>query len=520
MLPTPVTRTTLAEARAGHPATGHPPPPAAPAQADARPASRFRERQAGGVPFTQVPVAVLRAAGLPAGSRLLYSRLCAYRRQDPTCWPRQSDLAHQLGPATGVRTVQRLLQPLRAAQWLTSRRAGARQHYTCLVPLRPGGFVQIPTQLLRAAHLSMGARLLYGVLFSYRGRAGIYPGQARLAADLGVTSTRTIRRFLAELAEAGYLTWIKGGRGQTNRYHLTLPPATPPDEGTPASPAPPARTCQGREPQPPAGPPHTPRRSGQQATPVSAQQDATQPDPNITGDSKALPPCLIRQTTDPARHQLRPYLADLARELGDDSPPASSLTRATNLFRQSGLEWVAFLALLQEARRVTQQRTAQIQKRRGTAGGGQGKNKMPYFFAVLADRVRTGPGPTAPPLGPGPGVKAGTPRDARRPASAPQQGRGGPPARARLQARPSVAYSPLIAGAVLDLARTLHDELAGPVAVERALQLWQQSAWREETFLTALQGAARQQRSVRAVLHVLAAQFAPPEQMARPAGGL
>jgi hypothetical protein len=70
------------------------------------------------------------------------------------------------------------------------------------------------------------------------------------------------------------------------------------------------------------------------------------------------------------------------------------------------------------------------------------------------------------------------------------------------------------------LARTLHDELAGPVAVERALQLWQQSAWREETFLTALHGAARQQRSVRAVLHVLAAQFAPFDQTARPAGGL
>jgi hypothetical protein len=436
--------------------------------------------------------------------------LCSYRWQDPTCRPRQTQLAQHLGPTTQPRTVQRLLQPLRAAQWITVQRNGARQHYTCDVPLRPGGFVQIPTQILRAAHLSSGARLLYAILLSYRGRSGIYPGQARLAADLGVTSTRTIRRLLTELAAAGYLTWVRAGRGQTNRYHLTLPPGASRDERTgPSSrrsPLPRPRAAR----QPASGVPQATDLTTQQATPLSAKPDASKPDPTPSDDSNARARSLSAESTDPARQQLRAYVADLARELGDDVPLASSLSRAHNLFRRSGLEWEAFLVIVQEARRVTQQRTARIRKPRITGGAPPAKNKMPYFFAVLTDRLATGPrAAPAPPARPARsqarGLQAG-----RLSVPAPRQGRGGSPDDARPPVAPSAPYSPLIAGTVLDLAQTLHDALGGPSAVGVAHQLWQQSAWPEGPFVTALHAAARNQRSLHEVLHRLAAQIPPP----------
>jgi hypothetical protein len=405
--------------------------------------------------------------------------------------------------------VQRLLHALRTAQWITVQRSGARHHYTCDVPLRPGGFVQIPTQILRAAHLSMGARLLYAILLSYRGRSGIYPGQTRLAADLGVTSTRTIRRGLTELAAAGYLTWIRAGHGQTNRYHLTLPPGASPDERTGPSPrqSPPPRRCSERQPAP--GAPQATAQSPQQATPPSAKPDASKPDPILSDDSKAQARSLSVESTDPVREQIRAYVADLARELGDDVPLASSLSRAHNLFRRSGLELEAFLVLLQEARRVTQQRTARIRKQRVTGGAPTAKNKMPYFFAVLADRLAAGSRatvtpPARPARSPARGQRAG-----HRPAPAPRQGRGVPPAGARPPVATSAPYSPLIAGAVLDLAQTLHDALGGPPAVGLAHQLWQQSAWPEGPFVTALLAAARQQRSLHEVLQRLAAQITP-----------
>ena len=67
-------------------------------------------------------------------------------------------------------------------------------------------------------------------------------------------------------------------------------------------------------------------------------------------------------------------------------------------------------------------------------------------------------------------------------------------------------YSPVIAGAVLDLARTLRDDLAGPGAVQVALRLWQQSGWSEAQFVAALQAARGKQRRLSGVLEALARQ--------------
>ncbi len=64
----------------------------------------------------------------------------------------------------------------------------------------------------------------------------------------------------------------------------------------------------------------------------------------------------------------------------------TSTTRASNLYRQSGIALDAFIARLGEARAITQEQTAAIRTRvdDGTTAFPR-KNKMAYFFAVLED---------------------------------------------------------------------------------------------------------------------------------------
>jgi len=73
---------------------------------------------------------------------------------------------------------------------------------------------------------------------------------------------------------------------------------------------------------------------------------------------------------------------------------------------------------------------------------------------------------------------------------------------------PPPPYSPVIAGAVLDLARSLRDDLAGPGAVTQALALWQQSGLSEAAFVAALQAAQGRSRKLAAVLTAVARQVA------------
>ncbi len=92
-----------------------------------------------------------------------------------------------------------------------------------------------------------------------------------------------------------------------------------------------------------------------------------------------------------ARAVLSGYVQDLAREFRDEAPLPSSVTRAVNLYAASGLDLDDFVTVMMGARRTTQERTASIKK--GAAKGGplSGKNKMPYFFEVLADLLGLAP---------------------------------------------------------------------------------------------------------------------------------
>ena len=82
------------------------------------------------------------------------------------------------------------------------------------------GFTQLPRYILKDKTLSFGARLTYAVLLSYAWQEeSCFPGQARMAADLGTTD-RSIRNFLLELKQAGYIDWKQQGLGKTNIYYI------------------------------------------------------------------------------------------------------------------------------------------------------------------------------------------------------------------------------------------------------------------------------------------------------------
>ena len=82
------------------------------------------------------------------------------------------------------------------------------------------GFTQLPRYVLKDKTLSFGARLTYAVLLSYAWQEdSCFPGQERMANDLGTTD-RSIRTFLTELKQHGYIDWKQQGLGKPNIYYI------------------------------------------------------------------------------------------------------------------------------------------------------------------------------------------------------------------------------------------------------------------------------------------------------------
>ena len=82
------------------------------------------------------------------------------------------------------------------------------------------GFTQLPNCVLKEKRFSFGARLTYAVLLSYAWeKESCFPGQKKMAEDLG-TSDRSIRKFLNELKEHGYISWKYQGPSKPNIYSL------------------------------------------------------------------------------------------------------------------------------------------------------------------------------------------------------------------------------------------------------------------------------------------------------------
>jgi hypothetical protein len=84
------------------------------------------------------------------------------------------------------------------------------------------GFTQVPNFILTKKDISVGAKLAYAMLLKYAWYDdACYPGQLKLAADMGATD-RSIRTYLKELERADLLEIMQRGLGKTNVYRLHL----------------------------------------------------------------------------------------------------------------------------------------------------------------------------------------------------------------------------------------------------------------------------------------------------------
>lgn len=225
------------------------------------------------------------------------------------------------------------------------------------------GFTQIPNLVLRRSDLQPGAKLTYMVLLSYAWQKDhAYPGQDRLAIDMGV-SERSVITYLKQLQESGLITIRRRGLGLTNVYVLhRLSPGSEKSADQEVKDSTPLEV--------------------QELHPKKTQEKKTQ---RPIEDSKE--PTLLTKY-DEVRLALLPYAQDLARELNDRAPLASTTTRLTNLYRGSGLDLDTFLDRVMQARAITQERTAAIRTPR--ADGWGSKPKMAYWFTVLEDLLGQG----------------------------------------------------------------------------------------------------------------------------------
>ena len=91
-------------------------------------------------------------------------------------------------------------------------------------PVARGGFTQVPNFILKDPNLSVGAKVTYAMFLSYAWHnESCFPGQARLAEDMGVTRPR-VTQLISELQSAGLLSVQRRGQGKTNIYtiHFTV----------------------------------------------------------------------------------------------------------------------------------------------------------------------------------------------------------------------------------------------------------------------------------------------------------
>ena len=87
-------------------------------------------------------------------------------------------------------------------------------------PVVRGGFTQVPNFILKNADLSVGAKVTYSMFLHYAWHNdSCYPGQERLASDIGMSQSR-VSEFIKELQDAGLVEITRRGQGKTNLYKI------------------------------------------------------------------------------------------------------------------------------------------------------------------------------------------------------------------------------------------------------------------------------------------------------------
>src|ERR1700747_483221 len=78
-------------------------------------------------------------------------------------------------------------------------------------PVVRGGFTQVPNFILKHADLSLGAKVTYSMFLHYAWHNdSCFPGQERLAGDMGITQGR-VSQFIKELPAAGLIEITRRG---------------------------------------------------------------------------------------------------------------------------------------------------------------------------------------------------------------------------------------------------------------------------------------------------------------------
>jgi len=111
--------------------------------------------------------------------------------------------------------------PIQTQEAVMPSRTGGHIH----IPAAFKQFAMVPGVVLEDTSLSFGARLLYGVLiwlaWRQKHRRRGYEGQDALADEFG-SSPRSVRRYMGELQERGYIVIERVGQGEPD--DITLVP--------------------------------------------------------------------------------------------------------------------------------------------------------------------------------------------------------------------------------------------------------------------------------------------------------
>lgn len=87
-------------------------------------------------------------------------------------------------------------------------------------PMVSRGFTQVPNIILQNPDLSIGAKITYAMMLKYAwSKDFCFPGQETLAKDLGA-GERSVRRYIKELEDSGFITVKQRGLGKVNVYAL------------------------------------------------------------------------------------------------------------------------------------------------------------------------------------------------------------------------------------------------------------------------------------------------------------
>jgi Helix-turn-helix domain len=298
------------------------------------------------------------------------------------------------------------------------------------------GFVQLPKQILYARNISRDAKMLYAILLGYAWEKDqCFPGYKRLCEDMQA-SENFVRKCMRELEAAQLLKQKRRGLGKTNIYTLTDLRTARLERGERRHNS---RTSPHEVLEPSPDEVLEPHPTHDKVETVEIQTEGSICNSNIRKADKEENDYVNRQNTeqgsedvvnaegrngkvvqasntanhrtvettetqknsaraprnsatnrpspqpvyDENRELLLAYIRDFAKEFRDTAKLRSSVSRAYNLYKQSGLSIDPFITIMYEARLCTKERTGSIKQLDETGL----KSRMAYFFAVLEDRL-------------------------------------------------------------------------------------------------------------------------------------